>query len=89
MLRRAVVLFAMLLIGGLISNNTSTNTASTPGLRDLPIIGRLFQSFNRNDQSTELIIVVNPVLLRTPVPGAAMWSFPGRDELIRSVMAGK
>ena len=28
-----------LLIGGLTSNNTSTNTASTPGLRDVPILG--------------------------------------------------
>src|SRR5207253_9882722 len=77
-----------LLIGGLMSNNTSTNTASTPGLRDTPILGRLFQSFNRNDQTTELIVVVNPVVLRTPVPDAAMWVFPDRDELIRSVIAG-
>lgn len=77
-----------LLIGGLLSNNTSTNTGSTPGLGSVPILGRLFQSFNRNDQSTELIVVVNPVVLRAPVPDAALWSFPDRDELIRSVMAG-
>jgi Flp pilus assembly secretin CpaC len=77
-----------LLIGGLTSSSTSTNTASTPGLKSTPLLGRLFQSFNRNDQNTELIIVVNPVVLRTPVPDAAMWAFPGRDELIHSVMAG-
>jgi type II secretory pathway component GspD/PulD (secretin) len=55
-------------------------------LRDVPFIGRLFQGFNRNDQSTELIIVVNPVVLRTPVADAAMWEFPGRDELLRSLL---
>ena len=77
-----------LLIGGLLSNNTSTNTASTPGLRDTPILGRLFQSFNRNDQDTELIVVVNPVILRAPVPDVALWTFPNRDELLRPVMAG-
>ncbi len=77
-----------LLIGGLMSTNTSTNTASTPGLKSMPILGRLFQSFNRNDETTELIIVVNPVVLRSPVSGAGMWAFPGRDELIRSVMRG-
>ncbi len=77
-----------LLIGGLTSNNTSTNTASTPGLRNVPILGRLFQGFNRNDQDTELIVVVNPVVVRTPVSGVAMWAFPGRDELIRSVIGG-
>jgi Flp pilus assembly secretin CpaC len=78
----------VLLIGGLMSSNTSTNTGSTPGLKDVPLIGRLFQGLNRNDQTTELIVVVNPVVLRTPVPDAAMWAFPDRDELIRAVMAG-
>jgi type II secretory pathway component GspD/PulD (secretin) len=77
-----------LIIGGLVTNNSSTNAASTPGLRDIPLLGRLFQGFNRNDQSTELIVVVNPVVLRTPVPDAAVWVFPGRDELIRSILGG-
>lgn len=77
-----------LLIGGLISNNTSTNTASTPGLRDVPIAGWLFRSFNRNDQDTELIVVVNPAILRTPIPDVGLWTFPGRDELLRGVIAG-
>jgi len=77
-----------LLIGGLLSNNTSTNTASAPTLRDAPILGRLFRSFNRNDQDTELIVVVNPVILRTPIPDAGLWTFPGRDELLRTVIAG-
>jgi Flp pilus assembly secretin CpaC len=77
-----------LLIGGLLSNNTSTNTASTPGLRDAPVLGWLFQSFNRNDQDTELIVVVNPAILRAPVPDVALWTFPSRDELLRPVMTG-
>jgi Flp pilus assembly secretin CpaC len=78
-----------LLIGGLLSLNTSTNTASTPGVRDTPILGWLFQSFNRNDQDTELIVVVNPVILRTPVPDVALWAFPRRDELLRPVIPGR
>ena len=76
-----------LLLGGLLSSNSSTNVASTPGLRDIPLLGRLFRGFNRNDQNTELIILVNPVILRTPVPDAALWSFPGRDELLGALMA--
>jgi Flp pilus assembly secretin CpaC len=75
-----------LLIGGLTSNNTSTNTGSTPGLRNVPILGRLFQGFNRNDQDTELIVVVNPVVVRAPLSDVAMWAFPNRDELLRSTM---
>ena len=77
-----------LLIGGLMSNNTSTNTASPPGIRNTPLLGRFFQSFNRNDQDTELIVVVNPVVVRSPLPAAAAWAFPSRDERVRSVLAG-
>src|SRR5262245_8023791 len=75
-----------LLIGGLLSKNTSTNTASTPGVRDTPILGWLFQTFNRNDQDTELVVIVNPAVIRTPVPDVAMWGFPDRHELLRSVL---
>ncbi len=76
-----------LLLGGLLSSNSATNVASTPGLRAIPLLGRLFRGFNRNDQDTELIILVNPVILRTPVPDAALWSFPGRDEMLGALMA--
>lgn len=75
-----------LVLGGLTAHNTSTNTASTPGLRSIPLLGQLFQSFNRNDQDTELIVVVSPAVIRTPIRGVALWAFPGRDELLRGVI---
>jgi len=75
-----------LLIGGLTSANSSNNTASTPGARDLPGLGWLFRSFNRNDESVELVVVVNPVIVRTPVADSALWAFPGHDELMKSVV---
>ena len=75
-----------LVIGGLITNNTSANATGTPGVSRIPIIGRFFEGFNRNDQSTELVIVVNPVVLRTPIADAAMWMFPERSELLRSLI---
>jgi Flp pilus assembly secretin CpaC len=75
-----------LLIGGLTSANSSNNTGSTPGARDVPGLGWLFRSFNRNDESVELVVVVNPVILRTPVADSALWAFPGHEELMRSVV---
>ena len=75
-----------LLIGGLTSANSSNNTASTPGARDVPGLGWLFRSFNRNDESVELVVVVNPVILRTPVTDTALWAFPGHEELMKSVV---
>jgi pilus assembly protein CpaC len=76
-----------LVIGGLWSNNTSTNQASTPWLWRVPILGKLLQSSNRNDQTTELVIVVSPVILRNPIPGGAKWSFPDRSERMNAVLA--
>jgi Flp pilus assembly secretin CpaC len=75
-----------LVIGGLVSNSTSTNTASTPGLRDTPILGSLFRGFNRNDQSTELVVVVNPVVIRAPLQDVAVWAFPARSEMLKPLL---
>jgi Flp pilus assembly secretin CpaC len=77
----------VLLLGGLVSTNTSNNSGSTPGLRDVPILGQLFQNHSQNDDSRELVIVVNPVVLRKPVPDAALWTFAAREELMGRVIA--
>jgi Flp pilus assembly secretin CpaC len=72
-----------LLIGGLTADNQSRNATSAPGLSDVPALGWLFTRFTHNDQSTDLMVVVNPVILRSPIPDAGLWAFPGRDELLR------
>lgn len=77
-----------LLLGGLVSHNTSSNSASTPWVREIPLLGRFFQSFNQNDQSTELVVLVNPVVLRTPSSDTSLWAFPGREELLRPTLTG-
>ena len=74
-----------LLLGGLVSLNSSTNVAANPGLRRIPIIDKLFETYNRNDQDTELIVVVNPVLLRTRSTSAGLWSFVDGNEILTAV----
>ena len=74
-----------LLLAGLVSQNSSTNVAANPALRHIPIIGKLFETFNRNDQDTELIVVVNPVLLRTRSTSAGLWSFVDGNEILTAV----
>jgi Flp pilus assembly secretin CpaC len=71
-----------LLIGGLMSATTNTNRASTPGLRDAPVLGRLFDNNSATDNSIELVVLVNPVIVRTPVPNVGLWAYPTREELI-------
>jgi len=78
-----------LVIGGLLTNDSSSNATGTPGLSRVPIIGWFFQGSNRNDESTELVIVVTPVVLRAPIADAAMWEFPNRSEMLRPLLADK
>jgi Flp pilus assembly secretin CpaC len=69
-----------LLIGGLLTRNTGDNQNSTPGLRDIPGLGWLFSDFRKNDDSLELVVEVNPVVLRDPVQNVSLWEFPSLDE---------
>jgi Flp pilus assembly secretin CpaC len=72
-----------LLLGGLLTRNTRDTRAGTPGLRDVPGVGWLFREFERSDEGLELVVVVNPVILRDPNPEVPLWQFPGTEELIR------
>ncbi len=55
-------------IAGLILDNTRHDASKFPGLGDIPVLGRLFQSdrFERNE--TELVIIVTPYIVE-PVSG--------------------
>jgi pilus assembly protein CpaC len=73
-----------LLIGGLLTKDTNDTTASTPGLRDVPGLGWLFKNLNRTDDTTELIVVVNPAIVRDPSPNINLWEYPGASELMET-----
>jgi Flp pilus assembly secretin CpaC len=71
-----------LLIGGLLSREGNETRNSTPGVRDVPGLGWLFKDFNRSDDGRELIIMVNPVVIRDPAPGVGLWAYPETSELL-------
>ncbi len=51
-------------LGGLMRDNSTTNQQKIPGLGNVPIIGRLFRSDNDNTQKSNLIIFLQPTILR-------------------------
>lgn len=51
------------MLGGLISENTSTNTNAIPGLGDIPLLGHLFRSDSDTKSKTELVILVTPKIV--------------------------
>ena len=51
-------------LGGLMRDNTTTSQQKVPGLSNVPVIGRLFRSDNDSTQKSNLIIFLQPTILR-------------------------
>ena len=76
-----------MLIGGLISQREETALAKTPGLGDIPLAGWLFRNEVENEEDFELVIVVNPVIVRPERPDAHLWSFAEPADMLADCLA--
>jgi pilus assembly protein CpaC len=54
-------------IGGLLDNTDTETYQKIPFLGDIPILGKFFQSMQKNRTNTELIVIVTPELV-APIP---------------------
>ncbi len=61
-----------LAIAGLIQSDFQNAFAGLPGIRSVPILGRLFSSTDFQRRETELIIVVTPFLVEAVDPGTRL-----------------
>ena len=56
-------------IAGLIDSSMSSTLQKIPGIGDIPILGRLFQSKAARKDRTELVVMITPEILREGSPG--------------------
>ena len=54
-------------IAGLIDRQTNETLSKVPGIGDIPILGKLFQSKTVTRSNTELLVIVTPEIVR-PIP---------------------
>jgi pilus assembly protein CpaC len=54
-------------IGGLLDNTTTENLSKIPGLGNIPLLGKLFQSKTLIKGNTELMVIITPEVVR-PIP---------------------
>lgn len=71
-------------IAGLLDNQITEQLNKVPGLANIPILGKLFESKSIQKSDTELLIVVTPELVKPIAAGAARpelnWPLPwGKD----------
>ncbi len=55
----------IIVLGGLIRDDTGDTNEKVPGLGDLPIIGNLFKYRTRNRNKTNLMVFLRPVIVRS------------------------
>ena len=55
-------------IAGLLDNRTTETLNKIPGLGDIPLLGKLFQTKAVSRNNTELLVMVTPEVVR-PIPG--------------------
>ncbi len=52
------------LLGGLIQQNDGNSSSGMPGLKNIPILGRLFGSSSRDNSRKELLVLITPTVIR-------------------------
>lgn len=75
-----------MLIGGLISQRKEEAEGKTPWLGDLPLAGWLFRNEATSSEDFELVIVVNPVIVRPKRSDARLWSFVEPSEVLAACL---
>jgi type IV pilus assembly protein PilQ len=58
----------VVVIGGVIDNESTSAKTITPGLADIPILGRLFKSDKSEDKRYELLIFISPKIVEVSKP---------------------
>lgn len=56
----------IIVLGGLIQEEVTGTESGVPGLRNLPIAGRLFRSEGRERRRTNLMVFLRPTIVNTP-----------------------
>jgi len=73
-----------LLLGGLVTRDRSDNASYIPFLGEIPGIEWFFKQTSHNEDDKELVIVVNPTIVREPSKASAVWAFQDTRDLLRS-----
>ena len=60
----------MIVLGGFIKTKTTTYEDGVPILRDIPLLGKLFEKTQDIDERNELIVLMRPTVLKTPEAAA-------------------
>ena len=61
-----------MVLGGFIEEHTNVNEDKIPVLGNLPLIGKVFKSTNKNKTKTELMVFITPKVIESPEDGRTL-----------------
>lgn len=76
-----------LVLGGLVYQTQSGQNDFTPGVRDVPMLGKLAEATSDSEQAREIVIVVTPNLVRTPDERVHLWAFPSTADMAGHILS--
>jgi general secretion pathway protein D len=77
---------AIVVLGGLLSDEYAGNQEKVPGMADIPLIGYLFKSETRSRKKTNLMVFLRPVVVRNAAASDALSL--GRYDQMRAAQTG-
>ncbi len=60
------------MLGGFISNEKRKSASGVPILKDIPLLGNLFRSTSKSTDRQELMILIRPTVLPSPIEAAKL-----------------
>jgi general secretion pathway protein D len=75
------------LLGGLTSNSESLSIAGIPGVANIPLLGYLFGTRNRDRETDDIVVAMVPHIVRAPSPDyadiAGSGVYAGTEQVVR------
>ncbi len=70
------------MVGGLVDNRIADTVSRIPGLSSIPLLGRIFRSYSREQQNSELLVLVTPEFPEVIDVGEPLPSLPMPHEFM-------
>tara|TARA_R110001583_G_scaffold88397_1_gene229313 strand:- start:961 stop:2922 length:1962 start_codon:yes stop_codon:yes gene_type:complete len=75
-----------MVIGGLVSRDINDSRDFTPGVSDIPVLGKLAEATSESDSERELFIIVTPTIVRELKHEVNLWQFPTTESLLQKAV---
>ena len=75
-----------IVIGGLISKSDIRDNNGIPYLKDIPLLGKVFEGHNNNDENTEVVVFITPHIIPMPEKDSVNSSYVQDIDMLTGIL---